>query len=382
MTLDLVLASLTVRWLAGWYLGGRARTLRTASAGTGACPAAPAVPAMSVIIPARDEAESLPALLGALAVQTSPPAQVIVVDDQSTDETATIALGAGATVLRSSDIPQGWLGKPWACAQGAALATGDLLVFLDADTVPSPDFLVYLAAAVRQRRGLLSVAPYHEVRGPFEFASALFNLVALMGAGVSSMRKSARVTGAFGPCMALRAEDYAAIGGHAAVSGDILDDMALARICARHALPVVAVVGGEDLKYRMYPKGFRQLVEGWSKNFAAGAGGTPVLRLVAIVAWMSGLIETGWVSSLAIAGMIGSGAILPWPDALFYGLFAFQLWFMLRRIGNFGAVAIAHPLATMAFVGIFARSAFVHARGQVTWKGRSIAISSARRPGT
>jgi 4,4'-diaponeurosporenoate glycosyltransferase len=381
MAFDFVLATLALRWFAGWYLGGRAPTLHGA-ARSHDTHAADGSTRISVVIPARNEAASLPALLRSLSAQTCEPAQVIVVDDQSTDATATIAEAAGATVLRSTAIPEGWIGKPWACAQGAAIATGDVLVFLDADTVASPDFLRRLTLLVRNSRGLVSVAPYHEVRRPYELASALFNLVALMGVGASSLRSNARMIGAFGPCIAMRADDYSTIGGHAGVRCDVLEDMALARACSEHGLPVLNVVGGQDLKYRMYPRGFSQLVEGWSKNFAAGARSTPVLRMLAIVAWMSGLIESGLVTSVGIVSMFGGGAGMSWPHALFYVLFALQLWSMLRRLGNLGAVAIVHPVAVVAFLGICAHSAILQRRGAVTWKERTIAIAATKQPRT
>ena len=375
----MLFASLALRWLAGWYLGGRLPMLRSerpAQAGRSVTVAAAAV---SVVIPARNEADSLPALLLSLAAQTRAPTQIIVVDDHSTDGTADIAASLGATVVRSADIPNGWLGKPWACAQGAALATGDVLVFLDADTVASPDLLRHLVPLVISTRGLVSVAPYHEIRRPYELASALFNLVALMGVGSSSLRPHARITGAFGPCLAMRATEYAAVGGHAGVRGEVLDDVALARVCVEHALPVVNVAGGEDLRYRMYPKGVAQLVEGWSKNFAAGAASTPLPRLLAIVAWMSGLCEVALVTTAGVARWVGGGEGPPWQHTVFYCLSAGQLWFLLRRIGNQSVVAFVHPLATLAFLAICAYSTLLHLRGAVTWKGRTVAVAARKR---
>ena len=371
LSFDVTLLSLTVRWLAGWYVGGRLPTLE-GSPRERVDPAAAS--RVSVVVPARNEAAVLPILLAALAVQATPPLQVIVVNDQSTDGTGEVAAKSGAIVVQSGEIPAGWLGKPWACARGAAAATGDLLVFLDADTVPSPAFLQRLAPVVAATGGLVSVAPYHQTRRLYEQASGLFNLVALMGVGASSMRRSARVTGAFGPCVALRAVDYAAIGGHAAVRGEVLEDVALARVCREHAVPVVNLAGGALLRFRMYPAGMRQLVEGWSKNFAAGASGTPWLRLLAIVAWISGLVEAGWAAIVGIATLTAGGSGPSWQPALFYALFAFQLWFLLRRIGSFGWLALVHPLATLAFLSICARSALLGARREVTWKGRTIII--------
>jgi 4,4'-diaponeurosporenoate glycosyltransferase len=357
---EVLVVSLAARWLAGWYLGGRQTTLAAVTRGINQRARAKA--SVSVVIPARNEERSLPALLRSLRVQSAPPLEIIVVDDHSSDGTREVAARAGALVLTSKELPSRWLGKPWACAQGAAVASGDILVFLDADTVAGEDLLASLVAAIERARGLVSVAPYHYTERCYESGSALFNLVAMMGVGATSLNQRARVTGAFGPCIAMRVPDYAAVGGHRAVRNEVLDDVMLARACAQQGIPVLNVAGGNDLRYRMYPEGAAQLVEGWSKNFAAGAGGTPVVRLAAIVAWISGLIEAGLM------------AVFSWPHALFYALYAVQLKIMLRRIGNFSNIAWLHPVAALTFVAICLRSALLHARGTVKWKGRAIAV--------
>jgi cellulose synthase/poly-beta-1,6-N-acetylglucosamine synthase-like glycosyltransferase len=93
---------------------------------------------VSIIVPARNEAHNLPALLASLRGLTPPAHQIIIVDDHSTDGTGDLARAAGAIVVTPPPLPAGWLGKPWACHAGAQAATGDLLLFSDADTVHAP----------------------------------------------------------------------------------------------------------------------------------------------------------------------------------------------------------------------------------------------------
>jgi 4,4'-diaponeurosporenoate glycosyltransferase len=92
-------------------------------------------PSISVIIPARNEEHALPNLLDSLSCQLSGEDEVIVVDDHSEDNTKKVAENSGVKVLESLPTPEGWIGKTWACYQGASVASGEILVFLDADTV-------------------------------------------------------------------------------------------------------------------------------------------------------------------------------------------------------------------------------------------------------
>src|SRR5690606_25074133 len=101
---------------------------------------------VSVVVPARDEAERLPRLLAALVAARPRPHEVIVVDDGSADGTCEVAAAAGATVIRV-ERPAGWTGKAYACQRGADAAQGDVLVFLDADVEPAPDGIASLSAA-------------------------------------------------------------------------------------------------------------------------------------------------------------------------------------------------------------------------------------------
>ena len=167
-------------WLAGTLLLWRLRTLPPATdAGLAA--------SVSVVIPARDEARNLPRLLASLAAQAEAPLEVIVVDDGSTDATVGVAAAAGATVVRAPDPPAGWLGKPWACHAGCRAASGERLLFLDADTWLSSDAVARLAGAhaTHAPGGLLSVQPHHDVRQPYEHLSAICNVVPVMASGMA-----------------------------------------------------------------------------------------------------------------------------------------------------------------------------------------------------
>ncbi len=323
---------------------------------------------VSVVIPARNEAATLPDLLASLANQTEPPREVLVVDDGSTDATAAVAAAAGATVLAAPHPPPGWAGKPWACHLGTEAATGGHLVLLDADTRLAPDGLARLVAAHDHltRGGLLSVQPYHRVERPHEQLSLFANVVPVLASALGWRRDHRHRTVAFGPCLVTRATDLAAVGGFATVRGEVLEDVALARAYARAARPVRCLAGGSAVSFRMYPGGIGPLVEGWTKNLAGGAGRAPRLPVLGAALWVAAL------AALSLEAVLR-------PSPLVAGAWAvatLQVAWLARRLGSFSAWAIVlFPIPLAAFVALFVRSA-VHrsVRRRVRWRGRDLPV--------
>ncbi|HSO94689.1 MAG TPA: glycosyltransferase family 2 protein [Acidimicrobiia bacterium] len=359
--MDPRLLALGVAWLLGWCLCSRVRLVPYAPDPD------PGVPSPSVVIPARDEEQTLPTILAGLASQTTPPREVIVVDDGSVDTTAAVAAARGARVIRGEPVPAGWVGKAWALQQGVAAARGDPVVCLDADVDPSSHLIARLGQCHAERGGLVSVQPYHEMRRWWERAAAFFNLVAVMGVGIGSPLPSrARERSAFGPCLIARRDALLTHLGHRSVRRAVIEDVALARRFAAANEPVTSFAGGDLLAFRMYDRPGR-LIEGFAKNFAAGAASTPVPRLVAIVVWIAACLVAGW-------GLLAGGAVA----IALYAAFALQCFVLLRQLGSFGIVtALLFPLNAVIFVAVFLWSLVLLARGQVRWKGRR--VSTRRR---
>jgi 4,4'-diaponeurosporenoate glycosyltransferase len=335
-------------------------------------------PTVSVVVPARDEEHTLPSLLDALHQLTVPVTDVVVVDDGSRDGTAAVARARGALVLPAGPLPPGWTGKARACHVGARAARGDLLLFLDADTVlAAPDALAGLLELHDRHGGLVSVQPFHRVERSYEQLSAYFNVVSLMASGAFARRPNARSM-AFGPCLLTSREDYQRAGGHAAVRGEILDDVSLAAAYQRSGLPVRCAVGGRAVRMRSYPGGFRQLAAGWTKNIASGASAARFPAGVATVAWVSAhhAVAVGAALALleAVAGWdaLTSGHPVLWASA--WVVFGGQLRWILRRVGSFRWWTWAvFPLPLLAFDALFARSAALTAvRRSVRWRGRDV----------
>ncbi len=351
---------LIVGWLAGWVLLWRLPGLRRPPAPTEAD-----LPAYAVVIPARDEAHNLGPLLAQLQHQTVAPAEIVVVDDHSSDGTADVAAAAGARVVPSRSLPPGWVGKTWACQQGADATDAPVLVFLDADVRLAPDAMAAVVSEQARRGGLLSVAPWHTVRRPYEWFSLVFGIVALMGVGAATPG-ARRVRGAFGPCIVLRRRDYDAFGGHASVAGQVVEDLALADQATAHGLTVSVLGGRPLLTYRMYPQGMRSLLEGWTKNIATGARRSDPLRSVLAATWIAGGIVASW------QGLTGG-----WVGAVVLALWLVQVARMSRQIGSFPVFALlAFPLLLAWFLFVFVRSVILTSlRHEVQWRGRHIPVT-------
>jgi 4,4'-diaponeurosporenoate glycosyltransferase len=336
---------------------------------------------VSVIVPARDEERHIATLLESLDRQHRQADEILVVDDDSTDGTATLARKLGARVIAAPARPEGWVGKTWACWTGARAATGDLLVFLDADVRLEEEGLAHLLAAYAERGGLVSVQPYHDVPRAYERLSAFFNVVIMGSLGAfTPLGDRLRAAGSFGPCLAVARDDYFACGGHAAVRDRVVEDLALGDAARRRGLPVACLGGRRAVNFRMYPDGIRSMVEGWSKSMATGAGESPPLPRALMAVWLTGATTAVIACCMGIAACAGSRARLPFGAAGvgLYALYAAQLWWMLRRIGSFGPLtALLFPLPLAFFHAVFARSVWlVKVRGSVTWRGRRIEVRS------
>ncbi|MFM7068934.1 MAG: glycosyltransferase [Actinomycetes bacterium] len=364
-------------WLLGWWAFGRPTSV-DALPGSRRATSAPHSaaterPAISLIIPARNEATSLPLLLSDLASARPTGAQVMVVDDHSTDDTAALAAAFDfVRVIAAPQLPAGWTGKSWACATGAAAASGDVLVFIDADVRVSDGALDRLIDEHERVGGLVSVQPWHRTVRPYERLSALFNVVALMGTGAGSR---AAASGAFGPLLVTSRADYELAGGHEAVRAEVVDDLALARQYREAGRPVHLYTGGRAVQFRMYPDGVRSMLEGWTKNFASGAGTTAPLRLGATVVWVTSLGGTVGVFADALNDSVPL-AVGP----LVYVLFVAQIGWMFRQSGSFGRLtALVYPALMVFFVVVFARSTWrTYVRRSVAWRGRLVPLRASR----
>ena len=355
--------SVGLRWLLGWWLSWHLCRLPLARLEHS--------PTVSVLIPARNEETTLGNLLSGLQVQRLKPLEVIVIDDHSTDRTAAVATAAGRELplllIQPPPLPPGWCGKTWALHNGVRASSGEVLVFLDADTEPAPEFLSSLVAQQQALGGLVSVQPFHRTERLYEQLSLLFNLVGLMAVPLG-----VRCGVAFGPAMATSREHYRRSGGHAAVAGKVVEDWFLAHRYEQAGLAVSAFIGDGLIAYRMYPGGLGDLVVGFDKNFATAAGEVRWHWMLAVVLWLSGLFWAAWCLP---------ASLLDWPlvgpadvrlHAAVYAAYALQLLVITQRVGRFRWSPLIFPIPVLFFLGVFVLAIVNLERGSVRWKGRTV----------
>jgi glycosyltransferase involved in cell wall biosynthesis len=329
-------------------------------------------PAVSVIIPARNEEVSVGKCLESIVAQAGVAFEIIVVDDQSTDRTRAIAASfpsAHVRVLEAGPLPAGWTGKNNAVATGARAARGQWLLFTDADTIHLPGSLARsLEEAKRRGAVLLSYSPEQIVDGFWEQSV----MPVIFAELVSSFRPSqvsdpsSPAAAANGQYILITREAYDAVGGHAAIAASLLEDVALARAVKRSGRKIFFRYGADAVRTRMY-RSFAQLREGWTKNLALLFPSPARLALLRALEFI--LI----VATLALT-VASSLRAHPQP-AIAAGILCATLYaFFLMRIRRAHFSWDANVLAIFGlplFSYLLLRSAKAHAKGSVAWKGRT-----------
>ena len=327
-------------------------------------------PTISIIIPARNEEQNLAHLLGDLQVQSLKPDEIICVDDNSSDGTAKIADFFGATLISLHDKPKGWTGKSWACQNGANLATGELLLFLDADVRLGIDGLARLVQAHSENNCTISVHPFHETDKPYEQLSLLFNLVEIAANGTTMPWEL--TLGLHGPVILIPRTHYDLIGGHEVIRNVVIEDLALGKELKKAHLPYKLFIGDENISYKMYSSGLVSLCQGWVKNMAAGAAMTSLPALIMVYLWVGSITCCPYY--LAKYAIIGNLPMIL-AHAVLYLLWVIVLYLLAKKIGRFNPFFIVFfPILVISFLFLFILSVIKRLLGlPVTWKGRIVA---------
>jgi chlorobactene glucosyltransferase len=328
-------------------------------------------PVISLLVPARNEEAHLRTLLPALLRLDYPKLEIVVLDDGSEDGTAAVVEehastpGARLRLLPGSPPPPGWMGKSWACHQLAAAASGEVLVFCDADVLPLPAALERTIAAMQSTgAGAATVIPRHRLDGWMESAVvplvAQLPVLALLPLALVPRVRAPSLSMANGQWLAFTRAAYAACGGHAAVRDTVLEDVALGRRVKAAGHRLLPLVSHSVVGVRMY-RGSTALFDGFGKNVYALAGGRPAT----------------FAAALAVFGLV---AIYPWLGAVLGVRGALLPLALLAAVRACGALlfrhgirsALLHPAGSILLTAIALKSFVGTRRGTMEWKGRRI----------
>jgi glycosyltransferase involved in cell wall biosynthesis len=351
------------------------RQLRTPDPGS-----PPVKESVSVLIPARNEAAHVGTTVRSLLEQDGiENLHITVLDDASSDNTAEVLAEIDddrLTVISAPDepLPAGWLGKPWACSRVREHAHGSVLVFADADVLFQP---WALRAAIGELRssGVSLIAPYPQQIAETWLERLVQPLVTWSWVATMPLtwaEKSLRpsLSAANGQFLVFDAATYDHIGGHRAVAGEVIEDVALMRALKRAGFHTATVDGSHLATCRMY-EGTHEVIDGYTKSL-----------------WNA---FNGPLGSLGVNALLFLSGIVP------YTALIFARDRRTKAIGAAGYVAtvvsrsavamrtgervipdvLAHPTSIAAFHVLNVWSWIRHVRGTNTWKGRSVQVGNS-----
>jgi glycosyltransferase involved in cell wall biosynthesis len=341
----------------------------------GALLAASRLPAVSAIIPARNEEAVIATCIESLARQQE-ISEIVVVDDQSTDRTAGVVRNLIGTyphlrLLQTDGLPDGWVGKNYALWNGMQPATGAWLLFTDADAEHQSNSAARaLQIAQEHQAALVSFSPEQVTENWYE--KALIPYIYLRLAKLFSYDEvndpKSHAAAANGQFLMIRRDVYDAIGGHAGVAGEVLEDVAIAMRVKAAGHRIWFASGKGIVRVRMY-RSFDSMWQGWKKNLYRLVSGTPWAAFREIESSLP------WIPLLLI--LIG----LKFPLVFFFGvllLLGRQAVYGLELVRNHFPFSFIFYYVPAAFLysGVLWASYRSHAKGRIEWKGREYAIGA------
>jgi chlorobactene glucosyltransferase len=355
-------------------------------------------PLVSILVPARNEVLNIEPCIRSLLAQDYPNWELLILDDHSEDNTRGIVQqllddlpkDRRTVLLNGSPLPEGWTGKNWACSQLAEQARGEFLLFVDADTIHDPGTLTALTAfSLEHRAGLVTAWPRFVTKSLGEkliipvivlvgFLFCAHWLIALLqrfphAARLFGRRFTKAIGAANGQVMFFTRDCYDAVGGHAAVRKDVVEDIALGReVTARIAdgLRLLICDGSHVSQVRMY-RSFRETWAGFTKNLRAMFGRqwlAYLLFLLGLWCLLAPTIKWLWIPSPLPDTIVASAV------AMMAIRFAVTLRFRTSWLG-----ALLHPIGVALTILIALHSCWLSYGRGVIWKGRRYQIKVSPR---
>jgi glycosyltransferase involved in cell wall biosynthesis len=333
----------------------------------------PTEPTISAIIPARNEEFNIADCIRSIARQPE-VFEILVVNDQSTDRTAEIVQNllpeiSHLRLLETSDLPPGWVGKNNAVWLAAQQAKGKWLLFTDADAILAEGATAKaFKLAGENSAALVSFSPGQTLKTWYEKALIpfVFCRLARKFSYADVNNPKSRSAAANGQFLLIQRSTYDAVGGHAAIAGEVLEDVALARRVKQDGWGLWFGSGAGFVSVRMY-RSFRQMWAGWRKNLYQLMGGNSnavFYELESAFPWMTFLVLLLGIK-FPLAMFVG--ALLLIFRQLNYGLELARNQFPFKFI-------IYYLPAMFLYAGVLLASHRGYARGKVAWKGREYPV--------
>ena len=342
-------------------------------------------PRVSVIVPARNEEHRIEGCLSTLLTQDYPALEIRVVDDCSTDRTGDIVREMAArddriVPVQGREPPPGWLGKPHAISQGTRDATGEYLCFVDADGRLHPQCIRQTVESIEAHGAdLLTLGMRLECEKSFwerAIQPLVIQLILMFFPADKVNDPREEVASANGPYLLFRRSAYEAMGGHAAVRAEIVEDLVIAKRVKEMGMRLLWVLGPELMSIRMYAS-LREIWEGWSKNFFKSMDERVSLAALAAlgIGWLFLLpwLSAGWAvwQLLAGPGRLLGFSLFALSAATLLAHLAQRRW-IEAHYGVMSGSVYLQPLGALVLIGIVINST-VRTRwgGRIRWKGRT-----------
>lgn len=332
---------------------------------------------VSVLLPARNEAARItPTLRSLLAQEGLPDLEILILDDGSTDGTADVVRQVVGSDPRVKVIdgpddlpPPGWLGKSWACHRLAQEATGDVLVFIDADVQLSSRAI---ASTVHQMRSggldLLSPYPRQVAITPAERITqplVVWSWVTALPIRITERSHYPSMAAAVGQFLVVDSRAYRISGGHAAIADLILEDVGVLRALKRAGFQGAPADGSAVASCRMYTS-WPEIYDGYTKSVWSAVQPSPVAY---------GLVSVMALAYVAppVFAILGPGrAARAWGVAG-YASGVLGRYVVARRTGErVWPDVLAQPASVATFAGLILASLRRHRAGTITWRGRPL----------
>ncbi len=339
-------------------------------------------PLVSIMIPARNEAENIKRCIASLLKQDYPNIEILVLDDSSNDDTSLIVKriaekDSRVKLFTGKPLINGWIGKSYACHQLAKHARGKYYFFTDADTLHFKNVVSsIIGCLIKNNLDALSAIPKQIMVGIHERLVVTwvhFGILSLLPLILMKKSKHPLFCTANGQCMLFKREVYKKIGGHESIKTKILEDIHLSKQVKRHGYKFMIFDGSKNIYCRMY-RNFRSLIKGFSK-FMFAAFDFKIFNIAVVIILISVLFLFPFF--LLPLGIL----LFDWSD-LIINLIIIQIFIVLTmriilaiRLRNRILDTLFHPISMIYVILLCINSVLQTKFGEgACWKDRSYDI--------